>query len=88
MCLGSAAAGRARIKTGTLRNTTAVAGYVPDANQTMWVISAMINHDRSAAARLALDALIDWIAGKTTAELMAESRALNLNESTADAITR
>ena len=73
----SAATGRARIKTGTLRNTTAVAGYVPDADQTMWAISAMINHEKAAAARPALDALIDWIAGKSTAELMAESKTFN-----------
>lgn len=59
----SPAGGRARLKTGTLRNVTAVAGYVPDAQGRVWVLAAMVNHDGAAAARPALDALVDWVAG-------------------------
>jgi D-alanyl-D-alanine carboxypeptidase/D-alanyl-D-alanine-endopeptidase (penicillin-binding protein 4) len=55
---------RARMKTGTLRNVTAIAGYVPDANGQMCVVVAMINTDRSTEGkgRQVLDALVDWVA--------------------------
>ena len=58
------ATGAARLKTGTLRNVVALAGYVPDAQGRMWVMSAMINHERAAKARPALDALVDWLSAK------------------------
>ena len=60
----SPAAERARMKTGTLRNVTAVAGYVPDANGQQCVVVAMINTERSTEGkgRLVLDALVDWVA--------------------------
>lgn len=58
----SPAAGLARLKTGTLRNVTAVAGYVPDPQGRLWAVAAMVNHDKAAAARPALDALVDWVA--------------------------
>ncbi|MES2018198.1 MAG: D-alanyl-D-alanine carboxypeptidase/D-alanyl-D-alanine-endopeptidase [Pseudomonadota bacterium] len=55
---------RARMKSGTLRNVTAVAGYVPDANGQQCVVVAMINFERSSEGkgRAVLDALIDWVA--------------------------
>jgi D-alanyl-D-alanine carboxypeptidase/D-alanyl-D-alanine-endopeptidase (penicillin-binding protein 4) len=53
---------RARIKTGGLSNVVAVAGYVPDANGQLCVVVAMINIDRAASGRPALDALIEWVA--------------------------
>ncbi|MDO9286661.1 MAG: D-alanyl-D-alanine carboxypeptidase, partial [Aquabacterium sp.] len=56
------AAGLARLKTGTLRNVTAVAGYVPDPQGRLWAVAAMVNDDKAAAARPALDALVDWVA--------------------------
>lgn len=58
----SPAAARARIKTGTLRDTTAVAGYVRDVFDKTWVVVGMINDPNAAKARPALDALIDWVA--------------------------
>jgi D-alanyl-D-alanine carboxypeptidase/D-alanyl-D-alanine-endopeptidase (penicillin-binding protein 4) len=60
----SPVAGRARMKTGTLRNVVALAGYVPDASGQMHVVVAMINHDlaKSAVAQPILDALVDWLA--------------------------
>jgi D-alanyl-D-alanine carboxypeptidase/D-alanyl-D-alanine-endopeptidase (penicillin-binding protein 4) len=61
---GSPAAGRARLKTGTLRNVVAVAGYVPDANGVQNVVVAMVNDDLAGEGRgrAVLDALVDWVA--------------------------
>jgi D-alanyl-D-alanine carboxypeptidase/D-alanyl-D-alanine-endopeptidase (penicillin-binding protein 4) len=60
----SPAAGRARLKTGTLNKVMAVAGYVPDASGRMCVVVAMINGDRlgNGSGRTVIDALIDWVA--------------------------
>jgi len=60
----SPAAGRARLKTGTLRNVTALAGYVPDANGELCVLVAMINSEQAGngRGRAVLDALVDWVA--------------------------
>ena len=62
--LGSPAAERARIKTGTLKNVVAIAGYVPDANNQLCVVVAMINSDLAGNGngRAAVDALIEWVA--------------------------
>ena len=59
----SPATGRARLKTGSLKNAIALAGYVPDPQGRWWALSAMISHDQAGAARPALDALVDWVAG-------------------------
>ncbi len=58
----SPAGGWARIKTGSLRNVVALAGYVPDPQGRLWAVAAMINHDQASAGRPALDALLDWVA--------------------------
>ena len=58
----SPAAGSARLKTGTLKNAVALAGYVPDAQGRWWALAAMVSHDHAIAARPALDALVDWVA--------------------------
>lgn len=58
----SVATGRARIKSGSLRNVSAVAGYVLDANNEQCVLVAFINDERAGAGRAALDALIEWVA--------------------------
>jgi len=60
----SPAAGRARLKTGSLRNVTALAGYVPDANGIPCVFVAMINSEQSGngRGRAVLDMLVDWVA--------------------------
>lgn len=58
----SPAAGRARIKTGTLRDAVAVAGYVRDVRNQDWVVVAFINDPEARKGRPALDALIDWVA--------------------------
>jgi D-alanyl-D-alanine carboxypeptidase/D-alanyl-D-alanine-endopeptidase (penicillin-binding protein 4) len=58
----SAATGRARIKTGTLRDTAAIAGYVRDRQNKDWIVVGFINDDASKRGRPALDALIQWVA--------------------------
>ncbi|KQW89898.1 D-alanyl-D-alanine carboxypeptidase [Massilia sp. Root418] len=60
----SPAAARARVKTGTLKNVVAIAGYVPDANGELCIVVAMINHELTGNGngRKAIDALIDWVA--------------------------
>jgi D-alanyl-D-alanine carboxypeptidase/D-alanyl-D-alanine-endopeptidase (penicillin-binding protein 4) len=58
----SPAAGRARLKTGYLRNVNSVAGYVPDGDGRVWVLAAMVNADGAAQGRPVLDALVDWVA--------------------------
>ena len=60
----SSAARRARIKTGTLRDASAVAGYLKDAAGDVHVVVAMINHELAAkkVARPILDALLEWVA--------------------------
>jgi serine-type D-Ala-D-Ala carboxypeptidase/endopeptidase (penicillin-binding protein 4) len=60
----SPAAQQARIKTGTLRDVSAVAGYVEDARGIPHIVVAMINHERATrkVARPILDALLDWVA--------------------------
>jgi len=60
----SPAAGRARLKTGSLRNVIALAGYVPDASGTPCVFVAFVNSERAGEGRgrAVLDALVDWVA--------------------------
>ncbi|TFW28329.1 D-alanyl-D-alanine carboxypeptidase/D-alanyl-D-alanine endopeptidase [Massilia horti] len=60
----SPAASVARLKTGSLRDVTAIAGYVPDASGRQCVVVAMINSEQisNGRGRKALDALVDWVA--------------------------
>jgi D-alanyl-D-alanine carboxypeptidase/D-alanyl-D-alanine-endopeptidase (penicillin-binding protein 4) len=66
----SPAAGHARLKTGTLRNVTAVAGYVPDATGQQCVVVGLINSELVAdgKGRAVLDALVDWVARSGAAQ--------------------
>ena len=52
--------GWAHLKTGTLRDSTALAGYVHTPGGRRLVIVAIVNHPNAGAARPALDALVDW----------------------------
>ena len=62
---GSAAEGRARLKSGTLKNAVAVAGYVLDQNDQPWVVVAMVNHDAAAVkGRPVLDSIVEWVASQ------------------------
>jgi serine-type D-Ala-D-Ala carboxypeptidase/endopeptidase (penicillin-binding protein 4) len=70
----SPAAGQARLKTGTLRNVRALAGYVPDVNGRHWVVAAILNDERAGQARPALDVLMAWIASGGMTRSVAAAR--------------
>ena len=53
--------GRAHLKTGSLRDVTAVAGYVLSDSGRRYVVVAGIHHAQAQAARPALDALVQWV---------------------------
>jgi D-alanyl-D-alanine carboxypeptidase/D-alanyl-D-alanine-endopeptidase (penicillin-binding protein 4) len=52
--------GWAHLKTGTLRDSTALAGFVHTPSGRRLVVVAIVNHPNAPAARPALDALVDW----------------------------
>lgn len=54
--------GLAHLKTGSLRDVQALAGYVHRADGQRLVLVAMVNHPNARAARPALDALVQWAA--------------------------
>ncbi len=54
------AQGWAHLKSGTLRDSTALAGYVHTPSGRRLVVVAIINHPNAPAARPALEALVDW----------------------------
>jgi len=53
--------GSAHLKTGSLRDISAVAGYVLAASGKRYVVVAIANHPNAKAARPAFDALLDWV---------------------------
>ncbi len=57
---GQSATGQAHLKTGSLRNVTGIAGYVHAASGRRYVLVAIANHPNAAAARPALEALVNW----------------------------
>jgi len=59
---GSAPAGRAHIKTGTLDGVKTAAGYVFDASGRMIAVTMLINDPRASAGGPAIDALLTWAA--------------------------
>jgi serine-type D-Ala-D-Ala carboxypeptidase/endopeptidase (penicillin-binding protein 4) len=52
--------GRAHLKTGSLRDVAAVAGYVLSNSGKRYVLVAIVNHPNAGAARPALEALVQW----------------------------
>ncbi|MBL8335762.1 MAG: D-alanyl-D-alanine carboxypeptidase, partial [Rhodoferax sp.] len=54
------AAGNAHLKTGSLRDVAALAGYVHGASGRRYVLVALINHPNAGAGRPVLDALLEW----------------------------
>ena len=60
----SKSAGAAHLKTGTLRDSAALAGYVDGASGHRYVLVAMANHANAPAARTAWEALVDWAAAQ------------------------
>ena len=77
----SPAAGHARLKTGSLHDVAAVAGYVPDASGKICVVVGFVNTDLVAhgKGRAVLDALVDWVSrsgpAQTPAAVMAAAPA-------------
>jgi D-alanyl-D-alanine carboxypeptidase/D-alanyl-D-alanine-endopeptidase (penicillin-binding protein 4) len=56
------ATGQAFLKTGTLSDTRALAGYVRSRSGVVYAVAAIVNHPDAARARSALDAFIGWLA--------------------------
>ncbi len=53
--------GQAQLKTGSLKDVAAIAGYVNATNGQRYSLVAIINHDNASTARPALDALLEWV---------------------------
>ena len=54
------AVGRAHLKTGSLRDVAARAGYVLASSGKRYVLVVTVNHVNATAARPAMDALVQW----------------------------
>jgi len=54
-------AGRAHLKTGSMRDVVAIAGYVLSDSGRRYILVAVVNDANAGAARPALDAAIDWV---------------------------
>lgn len=63
----TATSGRAHLKTGSLRDVAAVAGYVLSNSGKRYVLVGILNHPQANAGRPALDALIQWTIQDTPA---------------------
>lgn len=59
--LATSAASNARLKTGSLRDVTALAGFVRDVNGKDCVVAAFINDPQAAKGRAVLDRLMLWV---------------------------
>lgn len=59
---GAATRGQAYLKTGTLNDTRALAGYVHGASGKMYAVAFMVNDSDPALGRPALDAMVSWLA--------------------------
>lgn len=57
--------GRAHLKTGSLRDVSAIAGYVHGPDGRRHVLVALINHPNAVAGRPALEALVEWTARRS-----------------------
>jgi D-alanyl-D-alanine carboxypeptidase/D-alanyl-D-alanine-endopeptidase (penicillin-binding protein 4) len=56
------ASGQAFLKTGTLSDTRALAGYVRGKSGRVYAVAAIVTHAQAAKGTPALDALIEWVA--------------------------
>jgi len=61
---GNGAKGMAHLKTGTLANVRAIAGYVLGASGKRYVVVSMVNDERADNARAFNDALVEWLAAR------------------------
>ncbi len=64
----STAKAPSRLKTGTLKDVSAIAGYVNDADGDPCIVVVMINHERAVnkVARPIIDAFVDWVGRQHT----------------------
>lgn len=60
----SDAHGMAHLKTGTLRDARALAGYVLGAEGKRYILVSMVNHANAVANRPFEDALVNWLAAR------------------------
>jgi D-alanyl-D-alanine carboxypeptidase/D-alanyl-D-alanine-endopeptidase (penicillin-binding protein 4) len=58
-----AAQGMAHLKTGSLRDVAALAGYVLDRRGQRWALVALLQHAQARNGRAVLDAAVRWAAG-------------------------
>jgi D-alanyl-D-alanine carboxypeptidase/D-alanyl-D-alanine-endopeptidase (penicillin-binding protein 4) len=62
---GTRVEGRARLKTGLLRNVVGLAGFVLDQQDRTWVVVTLLNHDSAPAkGRPVIDSIIEWVASR------------------------
>ena len=54
----TAVRGKAHLKTGTLRNVRALAGYVRDKNNQQWVLVAIVNDDKPWGGAAVIDSAV------------------------------
>lgn len=59
---GAATQGMAHLKTGSLRDVRAIAGYVLGASGKRYVVVSVVNDERADAVRAFDDALVKWLA--------------------------
>lgn len=71
----TALTGRAHLKTGSLRDVTAVAGYLLAPSGRRYVLVGIVNHPNAQAARPALEALIQWTASDGSATTLTPALA-------------
>lgn len=58
---GESIAGQAHVKTGTLNDARAIAGYVLDQRGRRWIVVMIANHPNAVLTQAAQDALINWV---------------------------
>ncbi|WP_322996446.1 D-alanyl-D-alanine carboxypeptidase/D-alanyl-D-alanine-endopeptidase [Castellaniella sp.] len=56
--------GQAHMKTGTLRDSRALAGYVRGASGKRYILVSMVNHPQAGAVRAFDDAVVRWLASR------------------------
>lgn len=56
------ATGRAFLKTGSLMDVRAIAGYVKSRGGRVYAVAALVNHPDAPAGTAVLDALVEWLA--------------------------
>jgi D-alanyl-D-alanine carboxypeptidase/D-alanyl-D-alanine-endopeptidase (penicillin-binding protein 4) len=68
------AEGSAHLKTGSLRDVAAIAGYVHSPDGRRHVLVAVVNHPNANAVRPALEALVEWTARQGGAKVSRKTR--------------